>query len=194
MHPRRSAADTAVGFGRRNPHAAEKRAQRDFNSGSKLSHHALTVQQNNSCAGVREVLRQKARPEPESVVGIRNGEIDLLNPDLQGIAGLRALNINRAVQNVAPRTVGGDLFIDIAQVLLDLVRGKPCFFQARRAVGEQRFKYYGVSRLDTQYRLRSSIVIAPRHCLGRGFQRVRRGSCALLRAGVGNRERHACQN
>src|SRR2546422_6718953 len=41
-----------------------------------------------------------------------------LNPDLQGITGLRALNINRAVQNVAPRTVGGDLFIDIAQVLL----------------------------------------------------------------------------
>ena len=59
MNPGWSAADTAAGFGRRDAHAAEERAQRDFNAVAETSHHPLFIQRNDLHLRVREILRQR---------------------------------------------------------------------------------------------------------------------------------------
>ena len=179
MDSRRGAVDFSVGFRRGDSHAAKKWMQRNLDSRPEFGDHAFTVERNDFYARVGKIIGQEARAKAKAVVGISNGEIDFLNADLEGIARLCTLDEYRAVQDVAARTLVCDLFIDIAQVLLHLVRRDAGFFQARGTVGEQGFKDNRVPGMNEQNGLSGRIVISPSNRLRRGLKGV---SGALTKA------------
>src|SRR5258708_963207 len=174
MYPGRRAVDLSIGFRRRNAHAAKKRMQRNLNPRAKLRDHALAVERNDLDARVGKVVRQEGGAKAKPVVSVRNGQIDLLNANLQRIPRLRVFNVYRAIQYVASRTslVAGKLVKYVAQTLLHLVGSNPGLLQSSRTVGQQRLKHHSVPRADVQHRLGCSIIVAPRHGGRSSFQRV----------------------
>src|SRR5712692_3240226 len=184
MDSRRSAVNASEGFRRRHAHAAEEWTQRDLNARSKCRDHALLVQRNNLDLAIGKIFRQKSAIGAKYVIGIGNGQLDLLDAYLQGIAGFGFFDINRTVENVSARSFVGDLFINIAQALLYLLRRHSCALQAGRAVGEECVKHYRVARVDMQHRRGRSIVVSPGDSLGSGRQLERlwpAGDCRRLR-------------
>src|SRR5262249_2673578 len=110
----RRAADAARRFGRRHAHAAEKWAQRDFDTVAEARHHPLLVQRDYLHLRVWVIFRQKASSRSEGGVGVRDGELDGLNPPFEHVARFRAFDINRPGQNMSAGTFIGDLFNNIA--------------------------------------------------------------------------------
>src|SRR5579871_7039491 len=79
MNSRRGAVDFSIRLRRRHSHAAEKWTHRNLNSGRKVRHHPFPVQGDDLDLAVREILGQKTASRSEGIVGVRDGEIDLLN-------------------------------------------------------------------------------------------------------------------
>src|SRR6185312_5437472 len=173
MKARGSAINAAELRWRGNTHAAEKRMQWNLNPRSKLGHHALFVQRDNLHLAIREVLGKKSARRAKSVVSIRNGQIDLLDSHLKRVSRLSLFDVDRSVEYVSARTFVCDFFIDVAQALLHLVWRHSRSFEAGGAVCDQRVELNPVSRMNTQHRLCGCVVVAPRHCLGGGRQRVK---------------------
>src|SRR5215472_15291287 len=166
MNSRRGTVDTSIRLRRCDPHAAEKWTQRNLNSRSKVRHHAFSVQRDDLDLAVREILGQKTAIRSEGIVGIRNGEIDLLNAHFQGVARLGFLDEHRPVQNVPPWPSISDLPEDVAQFLFDLVGCDSGLFQPLWTVGDDRMELYRVPRVNVQHGFRCSIVISE----GNGFR------------------------
>src|SRR5215831_19127435 len=166
MNARRSTVDFSVRLGGRDPHAAKKWMERNLNSRREFRHHALSVQRDDLDLAVGEILRQKTTSRSEAIVGIRNGEIDLLNTHFQGVARLGFLDKYRPIQNVSPGASIGNLPENVAQFLFDLVWGDSGLFQSLRTVSDHSMELYRVPGVNVQHGLRGSVVISE----GDGFR------------------------
>ena len=166
----RRTVDAAKAFRRRHSHAAKKRMQRDFNARRELGDHALFIERDDLHFAIRKVFRQKTARGPKSVVGIRNGQIDFLDADFEGVTGLGFFYIDRPIQDVSSGTFIGYFFVNIAQALFHLVGRDASFFQASGTVGDQRIELHGVTGVNAQDRRRGGIVITPGNGLGSGGQ------------------------
>src|SRR5690349_15400444 len=173
----RSAINAAKAFRRRHAHAAKERMQRNLDARRKFRHHTFAVQRNDLHLAIRKVFRQKAARGAKRVVSVRYGQIDLLDAHFQRVSGLGFVHVNRAIQKVAAGSFIGYFFVNIAQALLYLVRRHSGLFQSRGAIGDQRVKRHGVTRVYAEHRRRGRIVIAPGNGLGRG------GKLEVLRRG-----------
>ncbi len=171
---RRGAVIAAEGGRRRYAHAAEEGVQRDGDAGRELSGHMLAVQRNDLGAGVGEVVGQQAGAIAEAVIGVGDGKGDLPYADLQHVAGLRALDIDRAGQDVASGAPLGqrDMIEHVAQAGLYLVRRHAVALKPRGAVGQDGVEDHRVARADAQHRLGRWIVVAPFDGLGGDLQGV----------------------
>src|SRR5215831_3120974 len=148
MNSGRGTVDFSIRLRRRDPHAAEKWTHRNLNSRCKIRHHAFSVQRDDLDLAVREILGQKTAIRSEGVIGIRNGEIDLLNTHFQGVAGLGFLDKHRPVQNVPSWASTGNLPENVAQFLLDLVWRDSSLFQSLRTVGDDGVELHRVPRVN----------------------------------------------
>src|SRR5205807_766502 len=108
----------------------EKRMQGNLNSWPEPGNHAIAVERNDLYARVSKVIGKEAGSKAKPVVGIRNGKIDFQNADLKRVAQFGILDKHRAIQDVSAGAFVGDLFIDIAQVLLHLVGRNAGFLEA----------------------------------------------------------------
>src|SRR5204862_3569025 len=149
---RRIAADASELRRRRNTHAPVERLQGNDDAGSELGGHRLRVQvQNLHAGGSIAVLRD----EPVApVVGVVDGEVDRQHLHLEDVARLRALDEDRAGQNVAARAapIAGDFAHDRLERLLDFVLRHTRALQTGWRVGEQRVDVDDIAGLDTQDR------------------------------------------
>ena len=137
---RRRGIIAAKGRRRRDAHAAEKGAERNVDARREPAHHRLAVERDDLHPRIGEIVGQEAGAVAERVIGIGNGEIDLEDPDLERVAGFRTLDRDRAGQDVparAPRRLGNAVE-HRAQGGLDIGGCDAGFFQAGRAVGQQR--------------------------------------------------------
>ena len=120
VDPRRRAADAAIRLRRRHAHAAEERPERNLDAIGESPDHALAVERNDLDPRVRKIIRQKPGAGTESVVSVRNGQPDLLDPHLQRVAGLGAFDVHGPGENMAARPFVGHLVVDGAQGWFDL--------------------------------------------------------------------------
>src|SRR5438270_9605436 len=109
--------------------------QGNLHSGREVGDHALAIQRDDLDLRVRKILGQEAATGRESVVGVGDREIDLLDADLERIPGLRALNKDRSSEDVAARAFVGHLLIYVAEALLHLVGGHTRAFEALGTAG-----------------------------------------------------------
>src|SRR5215469_16935098 len=144
--------------------------QRDLDVRSKLGNHALAIEWNDAHARVGKVFRQEAASWRESVIGVRDPQIDLLNSDLQRVSRIGPFDEHRSIKDVSARSLVRDFLVNVAQVLLHLIRGHACALETRRAGGDERLKSDRVTRLDVQHRRRRRVVVSPGDCLWGGRQ------------------------
>ncbi len=103
--------------------------QRDDDAGGEGGGHGLLVERDDLHPRIGELVGEIAGPVAEGVVGVGDGQLDLVDADFQSIAGLRALDIDRAGEDVAAGALVGDGGDDVAQGLLDVRRGDAGFFE-----------------------------------------------------------------
>src|SRR5690242_13514695 len=149
--------------------------QRKLDSGSETGNHALTIKGNNLGAGIWKVLRQESAPEAKAVIGIGNGQIDFLDVNLQCVARLCLLHVNRAVQDVSPGAMAGDGFVYVTQILLYLNGSNPGLFKPRRTVGDQSLEGHDVAGVDAEGGSCRRIVVSP----GDGLRSRGEGVCVM---------------
>src|SRR6202011_1466459 len=99
MDPGWVAAEFSRRLRRGNAHAAEKWMQRNLNPRSKPCHHALLIQWDDLHLRIRKIFRQKSATGSEPVISVGNCQPDRSNADLQDIARLRVLDIDRTGKN-----------------------------------------------------------------------------------------------
>jgi hypothetical protein len=148
--------------------------QRNLDARREFRHHALFIQRNDFDFRVRIIVGQIAAPRAESIVGVRNRQLDRQDFHFQHVAGFRAFNVNRPSKDVPAGAFVLHLVGDVAQRLLHLIRRHARLFQPLRAVRDQRLNLHRIARLHAQHRRRLRVVVTPSHSLRRGLQRVRR--------------------
>src|SRR6185437_2790595 len=96
-----------------------------------------------------------------SIVCVRDRERDAEDAHLEHVAGFRAVDVDRAGEDVSTGTLVGHLRRDVAQRLLYFVRRKARPLQTLWRVRDQRFHFHGVAGRDAEHRFRRGAVIAP---------------------------------
>ena len=166
--------EAAGAFRRRVAHAAEKGMQRNLDARREFRHHALFIQRNDFYFRVRIIVRQIAAAGPESVVGVRNCQLDCQDFHFQHVANFRAFNVNRPREDVPAGPLVLHLVRDVAQRLLHLTRRHARIFQPLRAVRNQRLNLHRVAGPHAQHRRGLRIIVSPSHRLRCRLERVRR--------------------
>jgi hypothetical protein len=85
----------------------EERMQRHLDARRDPADHARAIERHDLDPAIRKVIGQKASRRPEGIVGIGDGQIDLLNTDFQRIARLCALDGDRPGEDVATGPASG---------------------------------------------------------------------------------------
>src|SRR5438067_550009 len=127
VHPRRTAVQLAARWPS-NPHATEKRVQRNFYAGGEFCNHALAIERDHFRSRVREIIGEKPTPGSEAVTCVENIDVDLLDIDFEHIAGLGFGNRDGTGKNVTAWTFVDDLGMNIAIVLWNGIVLNTAFF------------------------------------------------------------------
>ena len=138
MNPRRPAADASRNIRRRHADAAKERTKRNIDAVREVRKHLLRVERNDSHARIRKVFREVAAPRTERVVGVWNGQLDILDSNFEHVARLGAFDKDWASENVTARPFVRDFAIDVSQRLLNVLRLYTCTFEPRRTRSDQR--------------------------------------------------------
>ena len=156
--------------------------QRNFNAVGEFRHHALAVQRNDFHLGTAKILQEKTAGRTERIVSVRNGELDGNDAHFQGVAGLRAFDVNRAGEHVTARpAVGGiDAGLDVAQGLFHQIARHARGHQPLGVRGEDCFHFDAVAGLHVQDGRAFRVVTAPDHRFRRDLEVVKRA--VFLRA------------
>src|SRR5712691_9075430 len=88
VNPWGSAVDLSDVLRRRDADAAEKWVKRNLDPRSELRDHPAPVERDDLHPRVRKILGQVTPSRTETVVRVRNGEIDPLDANLQDVARL----------------------------------------------------------------------------------------------------------
>jgi hypothetical protein len=110
-----------------------------------MGHHAVAVERDDLHADVGEIVGEEACARAESIVGVGEGEGDLLDADFQNVAGLGLFNINRSCKDVPAGAFVFDVVIDGSQRRFDLGARDSDGFEARGTVGDEGFDLDGVA-------------------------------------------------
>src|SRR5437764_9244485 len=138
MHPGRRARNAAGNFRWRHADAAKERMQRNIDAVREMRNHLLRVELNDPHARIRKVFREVAAPRTERVVGVWNGQLDILDSNFEHVARLGAFDKDWASENVTARPFVRDFAIDVAQRLLNIRRLYTCTLEPRRTRSNQR--------------------------------------------------------
>jgi hypothetical protein len=111
-------------------HAAEKWVKRNFDPVGKIRYHSFRIERDGSRSRVGVIIWQEPAARREGVQRIRYCQLDFLDPYFQDIAGLRALDVDRAGQNVYAWPLVFDFLENIAQWLFNLVGLHTCAGEA----------------------------------------------------------------
>src|SRR5690348_12826545 len=160
VNARWRAADPSHGAGWRVADAPEKGTQRQLDSGGEVRDHLLLVERNDLGARVVVVFGEPAAPRAETIVRVRDREVDRLDLHLEHIARIRAADIDRPGENVSAGTAVLDGIVDRAQRLLYIVRRHAHLFQPARARGDEGADDHLVAGLDAKHRSRRGVVVA----------------------------------
>src|SRR5438067_753585 len=106
--------------------------QRDLDIRGEFRDHAYFIQRDDPYASIRKIFWQETAARREAVIGVRNGKVNLLNPDFQCVARLSAFDEYWSIENVTTWSLVGDLLIDITKILLHLFRRYARCFKPRR--------------------------------------------------------------
>ncbi len=130
------------------------------------------VERDDLDARVGKVVGLETEAIAEAVVGVGNRQLDFLQPDLQRVAGLGAVDVDRAGEDVAAGAAILRRYAveDVAQVLLHVGGLHAGLLQAGGAVGQHRVEHHRVAGVDAQHRRRAGVVVAPGDGRGRGKQ------------------------
>lgn len=126
-----------------------------------MGEHCLRVEGNDFDFSVGIIVRKEAAARRKAVVGVRNGELDGLDTNLENVSGLSSLDIDGAGQDVPARAAVFHLIENISEGLLDLISGDTCFGEAFWAGREKRLNLHGIARVNSQYWRGACGVVTP---------------------------------
>src|SRR6266852_5142224 len=86
VDPGRRAVDPAIGFRRRDAHAAEEWAQGELDRIGELGGHARAVEWNDLGSRRGKIVGQKTGTRTKAVVGERRSEFKFENPNFENVA------------------------------------------------------------------------------------------------------------
>ena len=170
MNPGRRARDAARNVRRRDTNAAKEWMQRNLDPVGKVRNHSFLIERNDAHLGIRKILRKKSASGTESVVSVRNRQLDLLDSDFEYVTRLGTFDEDWPGENVPTRAFVRNFFVDVAQRLLDVLRFHACAFEARRTRCDEGLDLNRITRFDAHHRRRGGIVVTPGYSFGRGFE------------------------
>ena len=175
MLARRRAADPAQLRRGRDAHTAEERVQRDDDAGQELGGHPVAVEGNDLRRQAAIAIR--GHEPAAAVVTVVDGERDGEDLDLEGVARLGAVNVDRTGQDVpagaAPFVAARQGRFDGLERRLDLLLRNPRALESRRRVGQECVHVHDVAGGDAQRGSGLGPVIAVGDRVRRRFQPVR---------------------
>src|SRR5438132_10215344 len=170
VNPGRRARDAARNVRRRDTNAAKEWMQRNLDPVGKVRNHSFLIERDDAHLGIRKILRKKSASGTESVVSVRNRQLDLFDSDFEHVTRLSAFDEDWPGENVSTRAFVRNFFVDVAQRLLDIVWLHPRTFEARGTRCDEGLDLNRITRFDPHHRRRGGIVITPGYSLRGRFE------------------------
>lgn len=136
----------------------------------KVCDFPLPIERNDPGARVRKIFRHEPVGWPETIVGERVSDLDLVDSKIEHVSRLGSFDVDRAGQNRAAWPAILYFFIYGAKTLRDLVGWNSKCFKAGGAACRDRFNMNGIARRDAQYGFGGNGVVPPNQLARTGLQ------------------------